>query len=227
MNHESFLLDLVTSLPEINGAFLFTPQAGILSQHIDDSIGNFDSLAIGKKMTGIAGKASDHFNDITHLQATFDNIILSGRLLPEKKWLFLLHKPELSSGMIRMALQLALNNIVKESDTPSTPPEPAAEKTAAIEPPVTKEIIPVDIDSLMAPGAPLAKHLNTLQDALANCIGPAAMPVFQDVLTEWCQENTPALDTLKHLIPLLHNEIDDSEDINIFNNNIKDLFPQE
>ncbi|MBU0665309.1 MAG: hypothetical protein KJ990_12305 [Proteobacteria bacterium] len=227
MNHQSFLLDLVNSLPEINGAFLFTPQTGILSQLIDDSIGNFDSLAIGKKMTGIAGKASDHFNDITHLQATFDNIILSGRLLSEEKWLFLLHKPELSSGMIRMALQLALNNSAQENDSPAMQPEPQVEKIAAAESPVTKEVIPVDIESLMAPGAPLAKFLNALQDELANCIGPAAIPVFQDVLTAWCQEYPPALNTLKHLIPLLNNEIDDSEDIKIFNNNIKDLFPQE
>lgn len=227
MNHQSFLLDLVTSLPEINGAFIFTPQTGILSQHIDDSIHNFDSLAIGKKLTVIAGKASDHFNDITHLQVNFDNIILSGRQLPEQKWLFLLHTPELSSGMIRMTLQLALNNSAHESDSPATHPEPQAQKRAAAVPPAPKEKIPIDIDALMSPGAPLAKQLNALQEELANCIGPAAMPVFHDILTVWCQENTPGLNTLKHLIPLLNKEIDDSEDVKIFNNNIKDLFPQE
>ncbi|MFH2122288.1 MAG: hypothetical protein ABIJ50_02210 [Pseudomonadota bacterium] len=227
MNHESFLLDLVSSLPEINGAFLFSPRTGILSQRIDASIQNFDPLAIGKKMTGIADKASAHFHDITHLQATFDNIILSGRLLPEQTWLFLLHTPELSSGMIRMALQLALNNSAQENDAPALQPEPPAEKTALIEPQVTKEVIAVDVESLMAPGAPLAKYLNALQDELAKCIGPAAIPVFQDVLTAWSQEHTPALHTLKQLIPLLNSEIDDSEDAKMFNNNIKEILPKE
>lgn len=219
MNHESFLSDLVTSLPEINGAFLFTSQDGILATHIGDSISDFNPLAIGVKMTSIATAASGHLHDIIQIQVNFDNMILSGRLLPEEKWLFLMHSPELSSGMIRMALQLALNNSAQEIDSPAAPP--------AAEPPVMRETVPVDIEALMSPGAPLAKPLNGLQEELANYIGPAALPVFQDALTAWCQEYTPALNTLKHLIPLLDREIEDSEDISTFHNKIKDLFPQE
>lgn len=178
-------------------------------------------------MTSIAAKASDHFHDITHLQVNFDNLILSGRQLPNQNWLFLLHAPELSSGMIRMALQMALNNSVQEDDSPATPPAPPVEKIVAEEAPVAKERIPVDIESMMAPGAPLARHLNTLQEGLATCIGPAALPVFQEVLTVWCQDNTPAIATLKQLIPLLDKEIDDQEDIATFHTHIQDLFPQE
>lgn len=226
MNHKAFLSDLVTSLPEINGAFLFTPQNGILANHIGDSISNFNPLAIGKKISSIATTASRQLHDITHIQVNFDNMILSGRLLPEEKWLFLLHAPELSTGMIRMALQLALNNSAQEIDTPSVPAAPSVEQMAAAEPPVTREV-QVDLEALMSPGAPLAKPLTSLQDELANCIGPAALPVFQDVLTAWCQEYTPALNTLKHLIPLLDKEIEDLEDRNSFHDKIKDLFPQE
>ncbi len=227
MNHATFLSDLVTSLPEINGAFIFSPQADILASHIGDSIIDFNPLAIGKRLSAIAKKASAHLHDINHIQVTFDTMILSGRLLTDQNWLFIVHAPELSSGMIRMTLQLALNNSFQESDE-ATQPAPPSEKTAAVEPAAdSQELIPVDIDSLLAPGAPLSKPLHALQDALANCIGPAAIPVFQEILSAWCQDHTPALNTLKHLIPLLDKEIEDSEDIKTFHTTIKDLFPQE
>ena len=226
MNHATFLSDLVTSLPEINGAFIFSPQADILASHIGDSISDFNPLAIGKRLSAIAKKASAHLHDINHIQVTFDTMILSGRLLTDQNWLFIVHAPELSSGMIRMTLQLALNNSSQESE--ATQPAPPSEKTAAVEPAAdSQDLIPVDINSLLAPGAPLSKPLHALQDALANCIGPAAIPVFQEILSAWCQDHTPALNTLKHLIPLLDKEIEDSEDIKTFHTTIKDLFPQE
>ncbi|MBW6520681.1 MAG: hypothetical protein K0A99_06665 [Desulfoarculaceae bacterium] len=227
MNHEAFLSDLVTSLPELNGAFLFSPQAEIIATHIGDSLSDFNPLAIGKRITDIATTASSHLHDINHLQVTFDNMILSGRLLPDQNWLFIIHTPELSTGMIRMTLQLALNNSAQESDTGDRQPEQSIPKMAAAEPAALNEAIKIDTGALMSPGAPLARPLNELQDALANCIGPAAIPVFQDILSAWCQEHKPALATLKHLIPLMDHEIEDREDLNSFHNNIKDLFPQE
>lgn len=218
MNHETFLSDLFTSLPEINGAFLFSSRSGIVAKQLDPLISNFNPLAIGKKITGIAAIASKQLNDITQIEVNFETMILSGRLLPDQNWLFLLHAPELSSGMIRMALQMALNNSNQEGDdTGANQAEPPAEDT----------IKQVDLEVLMSPGAPLAKPLNILQDELANCIGPAAVPVFQDIVNAWCQEYTPARDTLKHLIPLIDKEIESAEDINTFHTNIKDLFPQE
>lgn len=218
MNHETFLSDLFTSLPEINGAFLFSSRSGIVAKQLDPLISNFNPLAIGKKITGIAAIASKQLNDITQIEVNFETMILSGRLLPDQNWLFLLHAPELSSGMIRMALQMALNNSNQEGDdTGANQAEPPAEDT----------IKQVDLEVLMSPGAPLAKPLNILQDELANFIGPAAVPVFQDIVNAWCQEYTPARDTLKHLIPLIDKEIESAEDINTFHTNIKDLFPQE
>jgi len=218
MNHKTFLSDLITSLPEINGAFLFSSRSGIVAKQLDQVTSGFNPLAIGKKITGIAAIASKQLNDITQIEVNFETMILSGRLLPDQNWLFLLHAPELSSGMIRMALQMALNNSNQEGDD--------AEANQA-EPPAEDAIKQVDLEVLMSPGAPLAKPLNILQDELANFIGPAAVPVFQDIVNAWCQEYTPARDTLKHLIPLIDKEIESAEDINTFHTNIKDLFPQE
>jgi hypothetical protein len=230
MNHKTFLSDLVASLPEVKGAFLFAPQTGILAKQFDDSTSHFNSLAIGEKLTSIAAIASDSC-DLTKIEVTFDAMILSGRLLPEQGWLFLIHAPELSGGMIKMALQMALNNSLQESDTPETEDEPPVEAMAAEAPSIVTLVEEakktVDPQALMAPGAPLAKPLNGLQEELANFIGPAATPVFQDVLTTWGQEYTPSLDTLKHLVPLVANEIDDTEDKKTFLNAIKDLIPQE
>ncbi|MCX5870412.1 MAG: hypothetical protein NTY00_07220 [Deltaproteobacteria bacterium] len=227
MNHKIFLSDLFTSLPEINGAFIFSSRSGIVAKQLDQETSGFNPLAIGKKIAGIAAIASEQLSDITQIEVNFDTMILSGRLLPDQNWLFLLHTPELSSSMIRMTLQMALNNSNQESDdTQANQAESPAED-------MDEDVITfqkghqVDMEVLMSPGAPLAKPLNILQDELANCIGPAALPVFQDIVNRWCQEHTPALDTLKHLIPLIDKEIDDTKDIKAFHANIKNLFPQE
>lgn len=232
MNHNTFLSDLCTSLPEVNGAFLFTPQSGIVAKQLDQLTSNFNPLAIGKKITAIAATASDHLDGITQIEVNVGTLILSGRQLPDQNWLFLLHKPELSSGMIRMALQMALNNSSHENDDENNQEEPSGEEmveeVSEDETPTTpEEEIRFDTEALMAPGAPLAKHLQILQDELANAIGPAAVPVFHETLNTWCQEHIPALDTIKDLIPLIEKEIDDAEDLKIFHTHIKDLIPQE
>lgn len=227
MNHATFLSDLFTSLPEVNGAFLFSSRSGIIAKQLDQVTSGFNPMEIGKKIAGIAAIASEQLNDIAQIEVNFDTMILSGRLLPDQNWLFLLHTPELSSGMIKMALQMALKNSNQESDdTEANQAESPAEDMD--EDVITSQKVKqVDLDILMSPGAPLAKPLNILQSELANCIGPAAMPVFQDVVNRWCQEHTPALNTLKHLIPLIDKEIDDTKDLKTFHTNIKDLFPQE
>ncbi|MDO9042965.1 MAG: hypothetical protein Q7U64_11595 [Desulfocapsaceae bacterium] len=233
MNYKIFLSDLCSSLPEVNGAFLFTPQSGIVAKQLDNLTSNFNPLAIGKKITDIAAIATEQLDDITQIEVNFDAMILAGRLLPNQNWLFLLHNPELSSGMIRMALQMALNNSSHEDDDsqtnqPEAPIEDMVEEVNEDEQPTTQEEeIQFNTEALMAPDAPLAKQLQILQDELANFIGPVAVPVFHEILNTWCQGHTPALDTMKHLIPLMDKEIDDTEDINTFHTNIKDLIPQE
>lgn len=218
MKHAIFLSDLITSLPEVNGAFLFSYESGIIAKDLDQQTSGFNPLAIAKKIAGIAAIASEQLNDITQIEVNFDTMILSGRLLPDQNWLFILHTPELSSGMIKMALQMALKNRSQESDD--------TEANQA-EPPAVEEIKQVDLAAMMSPGAPLAKPLNILQDELAYFIGPVAIPLFQDIVNTWCQEHTPALNTLKHLVPLIEKEIDDTKDIKAFHANIKNLIPQE
>lgn len=227
MNHKTFISDLCTSLPEVNGAFLFSYQSGIIAKQLDQVTRGFNPLAIGKKIAGIEAIASKQFNDIIKIEVNFDTMILSGRLLPDQNWLFLLHAPELSSGMIRMALQMALKNSNQESDDneDNQAESPAENMDADVI--TSQKGKQVDFEALMSPGAPLAKPLNILQDELADFIGPAASPVFRDIVNRWCQEHTPALNTLKHLIPLIDKEIDDPKDIKAFHTNIKDLFPQE
>jgi hypothetical protein len=231
MNHTVFLSDLAASLPEVKGAFLFTPQAGILAQHLDDSIGHFNLLGIGRKLTRVATLAAGQLHDLTKIEVILDTMILSGRQLPDQSWLFLIHAPELSGGMIKMALQMALNNSANEIDSPVPLHQPPVAAFVAETPPVVEEVrMTVDTEALMAAGAPLATPLNSLQDALANFIGPAAIPVFHDVLTIWGQEYIPSTGTLKHLVPLVANEIDDNDDKKSFLNHIatlKDLIPQE
>jgi len=227
MNHESFLSDLTSSLPDLHGAFLLTPQAVILATHIGTLISDYNPQAIGKKITAIAKSASSYSNNINQIHVTCDNMILSGRLLPDQNWLIIVHSPELSSGMIRMTLQFALNNSSQGNENLDGPGETPVTERVDAEPALSNESTTTDPLDLMSPESPLAEPLNELQDALANFIGPAAVPVFRDVLTAWCQEHTPALTTLKFMIPLLEEEIEDSEDINSFRTSIKNIFPQE
>ena len=235
MNYKTFLSDLFASLPGVNGAFLFAPQSGIIAKQLDPATNKFNISAIGEKINSIAAIASEQLSDITQIEVTFGAMILSGRQLPDQNWLFLLHSPELSSGMIRMALQMALNNSSQESDDDipvdqnETPVEAEIEEETTVEElPVTQdEESQVGIEALMAAGAPLARPLHILQEELANLIGPVAIPVFQELLNKWCQENTPGLNTLKHLISLIDSEIEDREDIITFHTNIKDLLPRE
>lgn len=228
MKHAIFLSDLITSLPEVNGAFLFSYESGIIAKDLDQQTSGFNALAIAKKIAGIAAIASEQLNDITQIEVNFDTMILSGRLLPDQNWLFILHTPELSSGMIKMALQMALKNRSQESDdnTEANQAEPPDEDM--VEDVISaQKVKQVDLEVLMSPGAPLAKPLNILQDELAYFIGPVAIPLFQDIVNTWCQEHAPALDTLKYLIPLIEKEIDDTNDTKAFHANIKNLIPQE
>lgn len=236
MNYKIFLSDLCSSLPEVNGAFLFTPQSGIVAKQLDNLTSNFNPLAIGKKIAGIAVVANEQLNDVSQIEVNFDAMVLAGRLLPDQNWLFLLYKPELSSGMIRMALQMALNNSSHEDDdSQANQPEASVEDivedivedTIEDEPTTQEEEIVFDTEALLSPDAPLARQLLILQDGFANVIGPVAIPVFHKILNTWCQNHTPAPDTLRHLIPLMDKEIGDTEDINTFHTHIKDLFPQE
>lgn len=220
MNHEAFLADLVTSLPELQGAFLFS-QPTLLASYCGHAISHCSPLAIIQKITAIIDMASVHLPDIMQIQVTFDSMILSARLLPDQKWLLLLHTPQLSTGMISLTLQLALSNCYQDSAIESRTSAPAVNEQLADGP----EIINIDTSALMSAGAPLAKPLNDLQDALAHCIGPAAFPIFQDILGIWCRQHIPTLATLKYLLPLLEQEVEDSN--NIFHNKIKDLLPPE
>jgi hypothetical protein len=231
MNHDLFLADIVTSMPEIGGAFLFSPQDGVLATHSGNASVSFNSLAVAEKMAAVAAMASNQFQDLTQLQVSFDTIILSGRLLPDGNWLCLLYTPDLSVGMIRMALQIALNNSAQGHHGETSPASPPVQEA-----PVTEQLPPqeapraeiaVDTDALLAPGAPLAGILNVLQGGLAHCIGPVAVPVFHELLVAWCQNHTPSTETMKHLITLIEEEIDDEESVKGFHNKIKNILPQE
>lgn len=226
MNHETFIADIAASLPEIAGAILFDTQSGVLAQHLENEIQGYNPAAIGSKITAIAKNAAGQINDITTMQITFDTMVLSCRQLPGEQWLLLLHAPELSAGMITMALQMALSNSANEEETPSPDfyetesswQEEETEQPLEEEP--EEELAFVDTEAMIAPGAPLAKQLNFLQEELASCIGPVAMPVFHELLTTWCHKHTPSAETLPQLVDLIEQEIDDPEEIKTFHANI-------
>jgi hypothetical protein len=229
MNHELFLADIVSSMPEISGAFLFNPQSGLLATHSGGDGRSFEAPGVAKKMAVVAALASNQFQDLNQLQLRFDAMVLSGRLLPDGNWLCLLYTPELSVGMIRMALQIALNNSAQGFDTSPTPA--VVQEQPVTEPPPAPEKKRADSETdpevLLVPGAPLAGPLTVLQEGLAQCIGPVAVPVFHELLLAWCQQHTPSTTTIKHLVTLIEQEIEDKEGIREFHRVTDKHLPQE
>lgn len=230
MNNNAFIADIIDSLPEMSGAFLFDAEQGVLAQRMENSTATYQPASIGTQVVSIAQDTSHLLNDLTSIQVSFDTLLLSCRLLPDGLWLCLLHAPDLSPGMINMAVQMALKNsesadedsegayfssedeYVEENETDEQFAEDAPDDPVFI-----------DTDAMVAPGAPMARQLNRLLDELANFIGPAATPVFHDLLATWSREQTPSVENLPHLVTLIEQEIDDPEELKAFRSNLPSL----
>ena len=213
MEHESKLSDIIASLPEISGGFLYAPDKGIYSNPTV-GISTDDSLQqIGMKLTKIVSMVATQFSDTNAIRVNFKDLILFGTAIHNSHWMFLLHQPSLSPGMLRMTVQMALNiepETIQQDQITEIPqtPDPNAQLTAAS----TENIM----GSLLAPESELERPLTTMQEQLAHYIGPVAGLIFQDSVETWAANNTPSLDNLPALISILEEEIDEEDDRTAF-----------
>jgi len=218
MEYESKLSDIIASLPEVSGGFLYSPDKGIYSNQTGSVVSDTALQQVSLKLTKIVSMLSIHFNDTGGVRITFNNLILFGMKIEEGNWLFLLHQPSLSPGMIKMTVQMALNIQAEDplsepaAQVPSDSPETAADDGS-------------DGEALMAsvldPDSELSKPLLAIQEELATHIGPVAELIFGDSVAAWCTNSSHSLEDLPELIAVLKEEIDDESDRKIFLENMK------
>lgn len=208
MEYESKLTDIIASLPEVDGGFLYDTTRGIYSNQTSGTIDDSSLLQVSTKLSKIVSMLAVHFHDTGGIRVTFKDLILYGMMFKENNWLFLLHHPSLSPGMVKMTVQMALNIQVEEEPQPP----PASE--------VANESL---LDVLLNDESELKEPLVTIQNELATHIGPVAELVFKDAIDEWSALSPPSLETLPELLDILDKEIDDEEACILFRENLKSI----
>jgi len=211
MGYETKLSDIIASLPEISGGFLYSPDQGVYSNQAE-TIGSDTALQhVSLKLTKMSSMLSVHFRDTGGIRITFKDLILFGMGIEEGHWLFLFHQPSLSPGMIKMTVQMALN--IESEEVPQTPD---------VSPTGTGEGESVTED-LFDPGSELSVPLESIRAELAKYIGPVAELVIEDSVETWAAESTPSLGNLPGLIELLLEEIEREDDRNEFKDSLKSI----
>jgi len=218
MEYESKLSDIIASLPEVSGGFLYSPDKGIYSNQTGTAVSDTALQQVSLKLTKIVSMLSIHFNDTGGVRITFNNLILFGMKVEEGNWLFLLHQPSLTPGMLKMTVQMALN--IQAEDPPS---EPASQVQSNSPETATDDASNGEalVASVLAPDSELSKPLLAIQEELATHIGPVAELIFGDSVSAWCTNSSPSLENLPVLIGVLEEEIDDASDRKIFMENMK------
>lgn len=212
MEYEAKLSDIIASLSEVAGGFLYSPDKGIYANQTAGIAEDAALLQVSMKLTKIVSMLSVHFQDTGGIRVCFKDLILFGTRIEGGHWLFLFHRPSLSPGMIKMTVQMALNIEAEEpspSQIPTTSPEDAGSDPAFDD---NNSIM----DILLAPESELREPLLTMENQLAQRIGPVAGLVFKDSVETWADNTIPSLESLPELIAMMEKEIDDEEDRDSF-----------
>ncbi len=224
MEYESKLTDIIASLPEVSGGFLYSPEKGIYSNQAGPTLSDTALQQVSLKLTKIVSMLSIHFNDTGGIRITFKSLILFGMKIEEGNWLFLLHQPSLTPGMIKMTVQMALN--IQQEDSPPVQ-APQVQTDSFDDSTDNGSDVKTLIASVMDPQSDLSKPLLVIQEELATHVGPVAELIFEDSMETWCTNSSPSLESLPELIAMLEAEIDDESDRATFMENMKSyLAPQ-
>lgn len=220
MEYEAKLSDIIASLPEVAGGFLFAPEKGLYSNQAANIADDNSLQQVSKKLTKMISMLSVHFHDTRAIRVNFKDIILYGTSIQNGHWLFLFHQPSLSPGMLKMTIQMALNI---EAD-----PNESIQNTEDISSFVSpiETIAPPEEDimeALLEPNSELSKPLATILDQLAHHVGPIATLMLKDSVELWATKNSPSVKNLPHLITILEEEIDNPEEQKVFRNSLNSL----
>lgn len=208
MEYESKLSDIIASLPEVSGGFLYSSEHGVYANQAADLANNASLLEVGRKLTAIVSMINDHFQDTGGIRVSFKDLILCGMPIETDHWLFLLHQPSLSAGMIKMTVRMALN-IDSNGNNTDEIPSPAPEDSTPEDSSKDNESI---MDILLAPESELKIPLTEMEEKLALFIGPVAGLVFKDSVETWANTSIPSMENIPELLNIIEKEIDDEGD---------------
>jgi len=200
MAYQNILENLIESLPDIHGAFIYNNQQGVLDSQDRIATNTLQKQNIGKAFSKVFFMMAVHYNDISNIRFNYKKMTLLGGKFGENDYLIVLCGADISSGITRITVQMALNNL-KENDETLTEAQPTISEQPAISP-----------EQLLQADSPLAQPLNDIRHALADQIGPVADILFDDALATWAKEVTPTHDTLNKLVQILVEEIGDSSE---------------
>ncbi len=212
MGYPEKLSDIIASLPEVSGGFLYSQEQGIYSNQTAGVSDDASLYKVSVKLSKIVSMMSVHFNDTGGITVCFKDLILCGMEIGGGHWLFLLHHPSLSPGMIKMTVQMALNI------TPDPSPQTEIAEAGSY-PDVAEDIMEV----LLAPDSELKDPLTKMESHLAQHIGPVAGLVFQDSLAVWAKSCVPSMEHLPKLVTMMAKEIDDKDNREIFIESLKNI----
>ncbi len=218
MDYEAKLSDIIASLPEIEGGFLYSPDSGIYANQATGLASDDGLFQVALKFSKIFSLLSVHFHDTGNFRATFKDLVLFGMLVDRDHWMFLFHRPTLSPTMLNMTVQLALHIETDEVEQGGTREKVPAPPEAESHSDATGDAI---LASLLAPESELSKPLNKIRDELAKYIGPVAELVFEESTAEWASNSPPTLAALPELMSVFEEEIDDDKDRTTFKEALK------
>lgn len=200
MTYLNIIKSLLESLPEIQGAFVYSNKRGVLCSEERQTTNDLQKETIGKAFSTVFSLMSIHFNDIDCIRFNYMKMDLFGGRFNETDFLVVLSGHDVSAGMIKISIRMALQNLEEATDSTvqieSDEPEPTV----------------INPEELMGPDSPLAPHLTLIQQELAKHFGPVANVLYQKALTTWTQQTTPTRDTLSDLVDILVKEVGEEEE---------------
>lgn len=211
MEYEAKLSDIIASLPEVSGGFLYSIEKGVYANQTSDFAGDASIEKICSKLINIVSMLTEHYQDTGGIRVSFKEYILYGTQIAPDHWLFLLHQPSLSTGMIKMTVGMAMNIEAEESPT-HAPEAPSQENSPAPTENTTSDAGESIMDILLAPESELRDPLSNMEEQLAHFIGPVAGLIFKDSVEAWARNGTPSMENFPALLDMIENEIDDEDD---------------
>ena len=209
MVYQDILVNLVDSLPEIYGAFIYNDQQGVLESNEQRATNNLQKQQVGDVFSKVFFMISMHFPDISSIRFNYSKMTLHGGRFGNNDYLVVFCGKDIASGMTRITVQMALNKL--EENQASSDQHPASSRRPA----ETPEQLQQQLESH------LAEPLEKIRKELAKQVGPVANVLFEDTLETWIKQNKATYETLPQLIELLVQEIGEGEEGTAFRNSAR------
>lgn len=212
MAYNDILKNLVESLPEIHGSFIYNEEKGIISSHERTATNTIQKTNIGKHLSNILSSMNRLYSDLNFVRVNYRKKAVIGGQFHDNEFLLVLCDKDTPPGMTQMTMTMALNKLNETVDAPPFEDETVVEQTS------------VSPDDLLTDGSELSKILFQIKEELTKIIGPVADILFEDALSEWLGQADPSAENLSTLIQILTGAMDDDADAEKFNviaNNLK------